>query len=153
MWRNKLVQSASMHDDVWALAAQVAQQEMAAVQQNTQGALAQSWASFNAQQAAHQQQQAAFNSYNSSISAARDARQASFRAASNAQFAGTSARSGGPGDFSEAIRGVNTFVTSNGHEVELSVHADRTYKNQAGDVVGGSDGFDPGAGWVEIPRA
>ena len=38
-------------------------------------------------------------------------------------------------------------------EVELDVSAERAYENQAGDVIGGSGGFDPGADWTEIPRA
>lgn len=140
------------HSDVTSLTLMAVQQAAAGIQQSTNVALAQSQARFAAQQAAHRQQQAAFNSYNDSISAARDARQASFRAATNAQFAPGAAGSGGVGDFSEAIRGVNTFVTSDGREVELSVHSDVAYENQAGDVVGGSAGFDPGADWTQIPR-
>ena len=55
-------------------------------------------------------------------------------------------------DFSEAIRGVNTYTTSDGREVEVSVHADRAFENQAGDVIGTSNSFEPGASWTEIPR-
>jgi hypothetical protein len=148
-----VVTSTYVHPDVISLGRAEAQQTNAAIQSNTQVALAQSNAAFNAQQAAHRQQQAAFNAYNDSISAARDARQASFRASTNAQFAGASAGAGGSrADFSEAIRGVNTYVTSDGREVELSVHADVAYENQAGDVVGGPAGFDPGADWTQIPQ-
>ncbi len=139
-----------VHPDVIGLAHADQQQTNAAIQANTQAALARSQAQFAAQQAAHRQQQAAFNSYNDSISAARDARQTAFRTATNAPFA--SASGTGPADFSEAIRGVNTFVTSDGREVELSVQADVAYENQAGEVIGGSAGFDPGADWTQIPR-
>jgi hypothetical protein len=44
-------------------------------------------------------------------------------------------------------------MTSDGREVELDVSASRAYENRAGDVIGGSGGFDPGADWNEIPRA
>lgn len=145
------IASTFVHPDVHSLEQAETNQTNAAIQANTQTAIAQSNARFAAQQAAHRQQQAAFNSYNDSISAARDSRQASFRAATNAQFATPSA-GGGHADFSEAIRGVNTFVTSDGREVELSVHADVAYENQAGDVIGGSSGFDPGADWTQISR-
>jgi len=145
------IASTFVHPDVHNLEQAEANQTNAAIQANTQTALAQSNARFAAQQAAHRQRQAAFNSYNDSITAARDSRQASFRAATNAQFA-TSPAGGGHTDFSEAIRGVNTFVTSDGREVELSVRADVAYENQAGDVIGGSSGFDPGADWTQISR-
>ena len=100
---------------------------------------------------AARQRNAAFQAYNDSVSAARDARQASFRAASNAQFR-SGAEAGGAGDFSEAIRGVNTFVTSDGREVELSVSSEVAYEDKSGDVIGGPRGFDPGADWEQIPR-
>ena len=79
-----------------------------------------------------------------------DAHHQAFRERTNAQF-NTGYGSSSP-DYSEAIRGVNTFRTSDGREVELDVSADRAYENQAGDVIGGSGGFDPGADWTEIPR-
>lgn len=141
-----LVDSLEMHPDVENLALQVAMQEAGQIGQATQTQLAQNQAAFNAQQAAHRQQQAAFDAYNQSISDARNAHHQQFMASSQAQ-AGHSAP-----DYSEAIRGVNTYTTSDGREVELSVHADRAYENQAGDVIGATGGFDPGANWSEIPR-
>lgn len=140
------VSTLQMHPDVDSLTIQVVQQEAARIQGSTQTQLAQNEAAFQAQQAAHRQQQAAFNSYNDSISAARDARHQQFMASSQQQF-----NHSGP-DFSEAIRGVNTYTTSDGREVELSVHADHAWENQAGDVIGTSGGAEPGAGWTEIPR-
>lgn len=52
--------------------------------------------------------------------------------------------------FSDAMRGVNTWVRPDGTEVETSMASDRAWTNAAGDVVGGSGGFDPGAGWTEL---
>lgn len=49
-----------------------------------------------------------------------------------------------------AQRGVNTWVRPDGTEVETSTASDRAWTNAAGDVVGGSGGFDPGAGWTEL---
>ena len=141
-----LVSTFETHPDVENLSLQVAQQEAARIQGATQTQLAQNQATFQAQQAAHRQQQAAFDSYNQSISAARDARHQQFMSSSNQQFEHHAP------DFSEAIRGVNMYTTSDGREVELSTHADHAWENQAGDVIGTSNGFEPGAGWTEIPR-
>ena len=146
-----LLSAVRIHPDVESLSMQVARQESMQIQQVTQSQLARNEAAFQAQQAAHRQTQAAYDSYNRSIAAASDARHQQFRAATNAQFDMPSG--GGSADFSEAIRGVNTYVTSDGREVELSVHADRAYENQAGDVIGTSSAFGPGADWSEIPRA
>lgn len=52
--------------------------------------------------------------------------------------------------FSDVMRGVNTWVRPDGTEVETSTASDRAWTNAAGDVVGGSGGFDPGAGWTEL---
>lgn len=52
--------------------------------------------------------------------------------------------------FSDAMRGVNTWVRPDGTEVETSTASDRAWTNAAGDVVGGGGGFDPGAGWTEL---
>ncbi len=141
-----LVGALDVHPDVESLSMQVVQQEAARIQGATQTQLAQNQAAFQAQQAAHRQQQAAFDSYNQSVSAARDARHQQFMASSHQQFDHRTP------DYSEAIRGVNTYTTSDGREVELSVHADHAWENQAGDVIGTSGGFDPGANWTEIPR-
>ena len=141
-----LVNSLETHPDVENLAMQAVVQEAAQINQSTQTQLSQNQAAFQAQQAAHRQQQAAFDSYNQSISDARDSRHRQFMSSSNAQFQRSAP------DFSEAIRGVNTYTTSDGREVELSVHADHAWENQAGDVIGTSGSADPGASWTEIPR-
>ncbi|MBO7677735.1 MAG: hypothetical protein J6S49_09540 [Erysipelotrichaceae bacterium] len=39
-------------------------------------------------------------------------------------------------NFSEAIRGVNTYTTTDGRNVEVGVSADHVYQNQHGDVYG-----------------
>ena len=140
------VSSLEVHPDVDRLTIQVVQEEAGRVQMATQGQLARNQAAFDAQQAAHRQQQAAFDSYNQSISDARDAQHRQFMSSSQAQFDHHAP------DFSEAIRGVNTYTTSDGREVEVSVHADRAFENQAGDVIGTSNSFEPGASWTEIPR-
>ena len=146
-----LVSTIAIHPDVESLTVQAIQQESAQIQAATQGQIARNQQAFQMQQAAHQQQQAAFDSYNSAWQARSDAQHQQFRAATNAQFA-TPAGGAAP-DFSEAIRGVNTYTTSDGREVEVTVRADRAYENQAGDVIGTSGGFEPGADWTEIPRA
>ena len=140
-----------LHDDVWDLIVSDSLQHAAALQQVTNQTVANMNAQTQAALAADRQRQAAFDAQLASWHAASDAHHAAFRERTNAQFGGSSG--GGVGDFSEAIRGVNTFVTSDGREVELSVQSDRAYENQAGDVIGGSGGFDPGADWTEIPRA
>jgi hypothetical protein len=134
------------HRDMWQLCFQVVQQENAAIQAATQGQLARNQAAFNASQAANRQLQAAYDSYHASVMAASDAHHRQFLSSSNAQF-----NSSAP-DYSEAIRGVNTYTTSDGREVQISVQADRAYENQAGDVIGWSGADSPGIGWSEIPR-
>lgn len=141
-----LVSGIEIHPDVVSLSRNVSKQETAAVQQATQSQLARNQAAFEAQQAAVRQQQAAFDSYNQSVMAASDARHRQFMESSRAQFDHHAP------DYSEAIRGVNTYTTSDGREVQISVQADRAYENQAGDVIGTSGSFDPGANWTEIPR-
>lgn len=54
--------------------------------------------------------------------------------------------------FSEAIRGVNTYIRPDGKEVEVSVSADTAWINGKGEIVGGSAGFDPGYGWTKMDR-
>ena len=146
-----MVSTLQIHPDVENLTIQVVQQEKAQIQAATQGQLARNQQMFQAQQAAYHQQQAAFDSYNAAWQARSDAHHQQFRAATNAQF--NTPAGGAAADFSEAIRGVNTYTTSDGREVEVSVRADRAYENQAGDVIGASGGFEPGADWTEIPRA
>lgn len=147
-----LVTSFSIHPDIRNMAASVVRQEASAVQQATNRQISNMNAQFQASQAAARQAQAAADARFASWQAQSDAHHAAFRERTNAQFRDSNV-GGGVGDWSEAIRGVNTFVTTDGREVELDVSADRAYQNQAGDVIGGSGGFDPGADWTEIPRA
>ena len=146
-----LVHTVETHSDVLGLAMQVVRHETAMVQQSTQNTIAMKNAQFQAQQAAMRQQQAAFDSQLEQWHRNSDAHHQAFRERTNAQF-NTPVGGGGSPDFSEAIRGVNTFVRSDGTEVELDVSADVAYENQAGDVIGGSTGFDPGADWTQIPQ-
>ena len=147
-----MVRSFRIHDDVIGLAGEAGRQYAANVQQAANVQVAQMNAQTQAALAADRQRKAAFDAQLASWHANSDAHHAAFRAQTNAQFGGGYGGSAAP-DFSEAIRGVNTFLTSDGREVELDVSADRAYENQAGDVIGGSGGFDPGADWTEIPRA
>ena len=39
-------------------------------------------------------------------------------------------------NYSEAIRGVNSYVTPSGKTVEMSVVADHVYQNKYGDTIG-----------------
>ena len=141
-----LVGTLQIHPDVESLSLQESQQYSARVQQATQSQLARNQAAFEAQQAAHRRRQAAFDSYIQSVNAASDAHHRQFMASSNAQFEHRAP------DFSEAIRGVNTYATADGREIEISVSADHAWENQAGDVIGTSGSYEPGADWTELPR-
>ena len=60
-------------------------------------------------------------------------------------------------NFSEAIRGVNTYTTTDGRNVEVGVSADHVYQNQYGDVYGVSgNGIDNDIlnkiNWTEINK-
>lgn len=145
------VRTYDVHSDMVSLALSEARQEAAMVQQATNRQINAMNMQHQATMAAARQAQAAADARFEAWQRQSDAHHAAFRERTNAQFNGGAG--GGVGDFSEAIRGVNTFVTSDGREVELSIHADRAYENQAGDVIGGADGFEPGADWTEIPRA
>ena len=140
------------HPDIERLSTEVARQEAMQVQQATQSQLARNQAAFEASQAANRQVQAAYDSYNRSVMANQDAHHRQFMASSRAQFDSSYGGGYSAPDYSEAIRGVNTYVTSDGREVEVSVSADRAYENQAGDVIGTSSAFGPGADWTELPR-
>ena len=103
-------------------------------------------ANFQAMQRANAQRQAAF-----------DAQNRAWQERSNAQFEANRARSQAAfdrstPDYSEAIRGVNTYVDRYGHEHEVTVQADRAWTNASGDVIGGSNSFEPGGDWTEMTR-
>ena len=144
--------ASGVHPDVKSYKRRALLEQQGQNQQATNAAIMRNQQMTQATLAAARERNAAFQSYNDAWSARSDAQHASFRAASNARFSGSPSGAGGAGDFSEAIRGVNTFVTSDGREVELSVASDVAYENRAGDVVGGTRGFDPGADWTQIQR-
>ncbi len=54
--------------------------------------------------------------------------------------------------FSEAIRGVNTYIREDGTETEVSVAYDRAYSNGLGDTLGSNSAFEPGGNWTEMQR-
>lgn len=109
---------------------------------------------------AQQRQQAQFSAMRQAVNTQRqaiDEYQRAAQARSDAQWAADRARTGHVASdytwtdgFSDAMRGVNTWVRPDGTEVETSTASDRAWTNAAGDVVGGSGGFDPGAGWTEL---
>ena len=47
---------------------------------------------------------------------------------------------------------MNTYVDQYGHEHEVTVQADRAWTNASGDVIGGSNSFEPGGDWTEMTR-
>lgn len=111
---------------------------------------------FQAFQQAHEAQVAAFDSYNKGWWERTNQHDAAFRAQSQAAFYGGSGSSMSSADkFSEAIRGVNTYVRSDGTEVEVSVQYDTAYEHvndshlnvgveHAGTYMGGD--------WTEMQR-
>lgn len=54
--------------------------------------------------------------------------------------------------YSEAVRGINTYVRPDGTEVEVSVAYDRAYTNSQGDTLGSQSAFEPGGNWTEMNR-
>lgn len=146
-----LVRTYDIHPDMINLANADARQEATQIQAATNQQINAMNMQTQATLAAARQASAASSAQVDAYLRQSDAHHQAFRERTNAQF-NTGAGTSSP-DYSEAIRGVNTFMTSDGREVELDVSADRAYENQAGDVIGGSGGFDPGADWTEIPRA
>ena len=146
-----LVRTFEIHPDMVNLVLADAQQEAAQVQQATNRQINAMNMQTQATLDRARQMSAASSAQTEAWLRNSDAHHQAFRERTNAQF-NTGGGYSAP-DYSEAIRGVNTYVTSDGREVELDVSAERAYENQAGDVIGGSGGFDPGADWTEIPRA
>ena len=100
--------------------------------------------------------------YAAQMSAMSDARMESWQRQSDAHHAqvmessrhmfDSGSGSGSAGDFSEAIRGVNTYVDKYGQEREFSVSADTVWQNENGDIAGFDAGVDPGYGWTRLQR-
>ena len=120
----------------------------AVIQERQQAAMAQQRQQerFAAMRQAVNTQRQAFDDYQRAAQARSDAQWAADRARSGHAASDYSWTDG----FSDAMRGVNTWVRPDGTEVETSTSSDRAWTNAAGDVVGGSGGFDPGADWTEL---
>jgi len=112
----------------------------------TQQNIRQQQQNFQAWQQINRTQQEAFDSYNRAWWARENSTYQANRARSQASFNHSSP------DFSEAIRGVNTYVREDGSEVEVSVAYDRAYTNNLGDTLGSNSAFEPGGNWTEMQR-
>ena len=104
---------------------------------------------FQSWQQIHATQQAAFDSYNQAWWNRTNASDAARRSAYQPKMAAESRRSG---RYSEAVRGVNTYVRPDGSEVEVSVAYDRAYTNNSGDTLGSNSAFEPGGNWTEMNK-
>jgi hypothetical protein len=117
------------------------------VSRYTQQRLDQMNRDFQTWQQIHASQQAAFDSYNQSWWNNSNAAHAARRSAGQSRM-----ESGMFDGFSEATRGVNTYVRPDGTEVEVSVTYDRAYTNYSGDVLGSRSAFEPGGNWTEMKK-
>lgn len=104
---------------------------------------------FQSWQQIHATQQAAFDSYNRSWWSRTNSSDAARRSAYQSRMAAEDRMSD---RYSEAIRGVNTYVRPDGTEVEVSVDYDRAYTNNSGDTLGSRSAFEPGGNWTEMNR-
>ncbi len=104
---------------------------------------------FQSWQQIHATQQATFDSYNRSWWARTNSADAARRSAYQSRMASESSASD---RYSEAVRGVNTYVRPDGTEVEVSVAYDRAYTNYSGDTLGSNSAFEPGGNWTEMNR-
>ena len=146
-----LVRSYGLHADVRGMALGDTRRQAGRMQQATNHEIQANNMRTQASMAAARQAQAAADARFDQWMRDSDAHHAAFRERTNAAF--NTAAGGSAPDFSEAIRGVNTYRTSDGREVEVDVSADRAWENQAGDVIGTEGSFEPGYDWTEIPRA
>ncbi|MBR2789514.1 MAG: hypothetical protein IKD70_02690, partial [Eggerthellaceae bacterium] len=138
-----------LSDYVYSRWERAAEQEAQALRQKTQLTLQQQQAQFEAAQAFNRAQQAAFDSYHQAWWDRENATWAANRARDRAAAASADRVSS---SWSEAIRGVNTYVRPDGSEVEVSVAADTAWTNASGDVLGGSVTFNPGSDWTQMER-
>ena len=107
-----------------------------------------------------QQQQnfQAWQQINASRQAAFDAKNQAWWDNSNAHHSsvmssGSSSSSYSSADkFSEAMRGVNTYVREDGSEVEVSVAYDHAYTNNLNDTFATNSSFEPGGNWTEMHK-
>jgi len=146
-----MIASYELHPDMRALALGDTRQQASLMQQATNREVQANNMRTQASMAAARQAQAAADARFDQWMRDSDAHHAAFRERTNAPFSTSGASSAS--DYSEAIRGVNTYRTTDGREVEIDVAADRAWENQAGDVIGTGGAFEPGYDWTEIPRA
>lgn len=129
------------------------QQTSAQIKQNIQNYTQQQVNQMNQQFAAQQQAQrtreAAFDSYNKAWWDRTQASDATRRSSYQSQMAAQDRMSD---NFSEAIRGVNTYVRPDGSEVEVSVAYDHAYSNYSNDTYATNSSFEPGGNWQEMQR-
>lgn len=114
------------------------------VQNYTQQQINQQNQWFAAQQQAYRTRQAAYDSYNSAWWNRTQAADASRSASYQSRMAAEERMSD---QYSEAVRGVNTYVRPDGTEVEVSVDYNRAYTNYSGDTLGSNSAFEPGGDW------
>ena len=122
------------------------QQIIRAKQQETDQAINAMNQQFQAMQAANAARQAAFDRQLDSWWANSNAHHAQVMSSSSSSSYSAADK------WSEAIRGVNTYMRPDGSEVELSVGSDRGWISQGGTVIGTSGSFEPGADWTELDR-
>lgn len=128
---------------------QAAQQTDQNVRSYTQQQINQQNQWFAAQQQAYRTRQAAIDAANSAWWDRTQASDAARRASYQSQMAAEDRMSD---RYSEAVRGVNTYVRPDGTEVEVSVSYDRAYANYSGDVLGSNSAFEPGGDWQEMQK-
>ncbi|HHW93357.1 MAG TPA: hypothetical protein GX734_02540 [Clostridiaceae bacterium] len=119
------------------------------IARHTQQTLDQMNRQFQTWQQIHATQQAAFDSYNRAWWNRTNASDAARRSAYHSKMAAENRMSD---SYSEAVRGVNTYVRPDGTEVEVSVAYDRAYTNYFGDTLGSKSAFEPSGDWTEMNR-
>ncbi len=119
------------------------------ISQHTQQRLDQMNQQFQSWQQLHASQQAAFDSYNQAWWNRTNATDAARRSAYQSKLASENRMSD---SYSEAIRGVNTYLRPDGTEVEVSVAYNRAYTDNSGDTLGSSSAFEPIGSWTEMNR-
>lgn len=119
------------------------------VARHTQQRIDQMNRQFQSWQQVHATQQAAFDSYNRAWWSRTNSTDAARRSAYQSKIAAENRMSG---RYSEAVRGVNTYIRPDGTEVEVSVACQRAYTNSAGDTLGSKSAFEPGGSWTEMNK-
>ena len=115
------------------------------VQNYTQQNIQMQQQQFAASQRANATLQSAYDSYNQAWWDRSNSHHASVMSSSTSSYSSAD-------KFSEAIRGVNTYVREDGSEVEVDVKYDRAYTNNLNDTLGSNSYFEPGGNWTEMER-